>query len=72
MEIVTATQKKDPALRQAMTTSPGGDLTCAKHTVFSVKIVNSDSDPERLNRAEIRIGDSLDNNGNSNPRYFTE
>ncbi|XP_012777013.3 uncharacterized protein LOC105941118 [Maylandia zebra] len=38
------------------------------HKVFSVKIVNSDSDPERLNRAEIRIGDSLDNNGNSNPR----
>uniref|UniRef100_A0AAZ1XEV0 Fucolectin tachylectin-4 pentraxin-1 domain-containing protein n=2 Tax=Oreochromis aureus TaxID=47969 RepID=A0AAZ1XEV0_OREAU len=38
------------------------------HKVFSVKIVNSDSDPERLNGAEIHIGDSLDNNGNSNPR----
>ncbi|XP_003450306.1 fucolectin-4 [Oreochromis niloticus] len=41
---------------------------CKTHKVFSVKIVNSDSDPERLNGAEIRIGDSLDNNGNSNPR----
>ncbi|KAL3980271.1 insulin-like growth factor-binding protein 9 [Sarotherodon galilaeus] len=38
------------------------------HKVFSVKIVNSDSDPERLNGAEIRIGDSLDNDGNRNPR----
>ncbi|XP_028281935.1 fucolectin-3 [Parambassis ranga] len=37
------------------------------HKVFSVKIVYPDSDPDRLNGAEIRIGDSLDNYGNSNP-----
>lgn len=36
--------------------------------VFSLKITNSDAYPERLNGAEIRIGDSLDNNGNDNPR----
>ncbi|KAF7650900.1 hypothetical protein LDENG_00119230 [Lucifuga dentata] len=28
--------------------------------------------PERLIEAEIRIGDSLDNNGNNNPRYFMD
>ncbi|KAG7999308.1 Fucolectin-4 [Nibea albiflora] len=38
------------------------------HKVFSVKITNSDTDPERLNGAEIRIGDSLGNNGNNNTR----
>ncbi|XP_071325144.1 uncharacterized protein [Trachinotus anak] len=38
------------------------------HKVFSVKIVNRDFFSERLNGAEIRIGDSLDNNGNNNPR----
>ncbi|XP_041649525.1 fucolectin-1-like [Cheilinus undulatus] len=40
------------------------------HKVFSVKITNrreAQSAP-RLNGAEIRIGDSLINNGNSNPR----
>uniref|UniRef100_A0A3B5QXB1 Si:ch211-215k15.4 n=1 Tax=Xiphophorus maculatus TaxID=8083 RepID=A0A3B5QXB1_XIPMA len=36
--------------------------------VFSVKVVNRDSHQERLNGAEIRIGDSLENNGNNNPR----
>ncbi|XP_027868790.1 fucolectin-3-like [Xiphophorus couchianus] len=36
--------------------------------VFSVKVVNRDSLQERLNGAEIRIGDSLENNGNNNPR----
>lgn len=40
------------------------------HKVFSVKVLNViDSLPERLNGAEIRIGDSLENNGNYNPRY---
>ncbi|KAL6462442.1 hypothetical protein MHYP_G00288640 [Metynnis hypsauchen] len=40
-----------------------------KHKVFSVTIVNRvDTVPHRLNGAEIRIGDSLDNNGNNNPR----
>ncbi|XP_031135293.1 fucolectin-5-like isoform X1 [Sander lucioperca] len=39
------------------------------HRVFSVNITNTvDSIPQRLNGAEIRIGDSLDNKGNNNPR----
>uniref|UniRef100_A0A3P9BX22 Uncharacterized LOC105940419 n=1 Tax=Maylandia zebra TaxID=106582 RepID=A0A3P9BX22_9CICH len=39
------------------------------HKVFSVNVTNrGDGFPERLNGAEIRIGDSLDNNGNNNPR----
>ncbi|XP_047455193.1 fucolectin-5 [Mugil cephalus] len=38
------------------------------HKVFSVNITNQDSFSERLNDAEIRIGDSLDNNGNNNHR----
>ncbi|XP_040899833.1 uncharacterized protein si:ch211-215k15.4 [Toxotes jaculatrix] len=39
------------------------------HKVFSVNVTNTrDSVPERLNGAEIRIGDSLSNNGNNNPR----
>lgn len=38
------------------------------HKVFSVKITNIDADPERLDGAEIRIGDSLEDNGNDNPR----
>ncbi|XP_034553429.1 uncharacterized protein LOC117822690 [Notolabrus celidotus] len=40
------------------------------HKVFSVKIVNR-RDPRfspRLNGAELRIGDSIENNGNNNPR----
>ncbi|XP_051263502.1 fucolectin-7 isoform X1 [Dicentrarchus labrax] len=38
------------------------------HKVFSVKVTNRDEVEERINGAEIRIGDSLDNNGNNNPR----
>lgn len=38
------------------------------HKVFSVNITNRDENPERLDGAEIRIGDSLENNGNSNMR----
>ncbi|KAK1895842.1 Fucolectin-5 [Dissostichus eleginoides] len=39
------------------------------HKIFSVKVTNNiDNGPYRLNGAEIRIGDSLENNGNSNPR----
>ncbi|XP_063048541.1 uncharacterized protein LOC134442221 [Engraulis encrasicolus] len=39
------------------------------HKVFSVIITNTvDSVPSRLNGAEIRIGNSLDNNGINNPR----
>ncbi|KAL2084798.1 hypothetical protein ACEWY4_020316 [Coilia grayii] len=38
-----------------------------KHKVFSV-IITVDSAPSRLNGAEIRIGNSLDNNGINNPR----
>lgn len=38
------------------------------HKVFSVKITNREEDSDRLNGAEIRIGDSLDNFGNDNPR----
>ncbi|XP_034089821.1 fucolectin-5-like [Gymnodraco acuticeps] len=39
------------------------------HKVFSVKITNRDSYHERLDGAEIRIGDSLVNNGAENPRF---
>lgn len=40
-----------------------------RHKVFSVTIFNTaDNIPERLKEAEIRIGDSLDDNGNKNPR----
>lgn len=43
-----------------------------RHKVFSVVITNTlDNLPERLNGAEIRIGDNLDNNGNNNPRCAT-
>uniref|UniRef100_A0A3B5B1U4 Si:ch211-215k15.4 n=1 Tax=Stegastes partitus TaxID=144197 RepID=A0A3B5B1U4_9TELE len=38
------------------------------HKVFTVKVANRDSFSERLNGAEIRIGDSLQNNGNNNAR----
>uniref|UniRef100_A0A3Q2ZAN4 Si:ch211-215k15.4 n=1 Tax=Kryptolebias marmoratus TaxID=37003 RepID=A0A3Q2ZAN4_KRYMA len=38
------------------------------HKVFSINITNRVEAPERINGAEIRIGDSLDNNGNNNPR----
>ncbi|XP_071751632.2 uncharacterized protein LOC139908731 [Centroberyx gerrardi] len=38
------------------------------HKVFSVSVTNTDSSPQRLNGAEIRIGNSLENNGNNNPR----
>ncbi|XP_034001620.1 uncharacterized protein LOC117494769 [Trematomus bernacchii] len=38
------------------------------HKIFSVKVTNNLDDSTRLNGAEIRIGDSLENNGNSNPR----
>ncbi|XP_068586006.1 fucolectin-1-like [Cebidichthys violaceus] len=39
------------------------------HKVFSVSITNViDSLPQRLNGAQILIGDSLENNGNNNPR----
>ncbi|XP_041650221.1 uncharacterized protein LOC121514186 [Cheilinus undulatus] len=38
------------------------------HKVFSVNITNYSNYPMRINGAEIRIGESLDNNGNNNPR----
>ena len=38
------------------------------HKVFTVKVTNREEDPERLNGAEIRIGDSLENFGNNNSR----
>ncbi|KAL3064825.1 hypothetical protein OYC64_000954 [Pagothenia borchgrevinki] len=39
------------------------------HKIFSVKITNNlDQNPALINGAEIRIGDSLENNGNNNPR----
>ncbi|XP_075937416.1 uncharacterized protein LOC142938089 [Anarhichas minor] len=38
------------------------------HKVFSVKITNRQEHSDRLNGAEIHIGDSLDNFGNKNPR----
>ncbi|XP_051791522.1 uncharacterized protein si:ch211-215k15.4 [Erpetoichthys calabaricus] len=43
-----------------------------KHKVHQVVIANrGDCCPERINGAEIRIGDSLQNEGNSNPRCAT-
>ncbi|KAG7999309.1 Fucolectin [Nibea albiflora] len=38
------------------------------HKVFSVRVTNIVEASSRLNGAEIRIGDSLENNGNNNPR----
>ncbi|XP_062279276.1 fucolectin-4-like [Scomber scombrus] len=38
------------------------------YKVFSIKITNRDVEPERLDGAEIRIGDSLASNGNNNTR----
>ncbi|XP_028985089.2 uncharacterized protein LOC114843053 [Betta splendens] len=38
------------------------------HKVFSINITNSDDNPESLNGAEIRVGDSLDDDGNNNPK----
>ncbi|XP_063049249.1 fucolectin-6-like [Engraulis encrasicolus] len=38
------------------------------YKVFSVIITNTVDSPSRLNGAEIRIGNSLDNNGINNPR----
>ncbi|XP_074509083.1 uncharacterized protein LOC141778614 [Sebastes fasciatus] len=38
------------------------------HKVFSVNITNYSNEPFRINGAEILIGDSLENNGNNNPR----
>nr|AGT40149.1 fucose-binding lectin [Trachidermus fasciatus] len=38
------------------------------HRVFSVKITNRDEDSDRLNGAEIRIGDSIASYGNNNTR----
>nr|XP_033958152.1 fucolectin-1-like [Pseudochaenichthys georgianus] len=39
------------------------------HKVFSVKITNRKLYHERLDGAEIHIGDSLGNNGADNPRF---
>ncbi|XP_034001616.1 fucolectin-4-like [Trematomus bernacchii] len=39
------------------------------HKVFSVKITNRNEAPQLLDGAEIRIGDSLVNNGADNPRF---
>ncbi|XP_076846232.1 uncharacterized protein LOC143491266 isoform X1 [Brachyhypopomus gauderio] len=39
-----------------------------QHKVFSIHVTNRQELPERLKGAEIRIGDSLNNNGNNNPR----
>uniref|UniRef100_A0A3B5R7L0 Si:ch211-215k15.4 n=1 Tax=Xiphophorus maculatus TaxID=8083 RepID=A0A3B5R7L0_XIPMA len=38
------------------------------YKVFNINITNRVEFPTRINEAEIRIGDSLDNNGNNNPR----
>lgn len=49
--------------------SPWWRLDLGKtHKVFSVKITNRDDSSERLDGAEILIGDSLSNNGNNNTR----
>ncbi|XP_034001801.1 fucolectin-7-like [Trematomus bernacchii] len=50
--------------------NPWWRLTLSKtHKVFSVKITNQKEVPQLLNGAEIRIGDSLVNNGAYNPRF---
>ncbi|XP_034094030.1 uncharacterized protein LOC117560974 [Gymnodraco acuticeps] len=50
--------------------NPWWRLTLPKtHKVFSVKITNRYQVHERLDGAEIRIGDSLVNNGAENPRF---
>ncbi|XP_034001582.1 fucolectin-4-like [Trematomus bernacchii] len=50
--------------------NPWWRLTLLKtHKVFSVKITNRNEFHERLDGAEIRIGDSLVNNGAHNPRF---
>ncbi|KAI4810556.1 hypothetical protein KUCAC02_013496 [Chaenocephalus aceratus] len=50
--------------------NPWWRLTLPKtHKVFSVKITNRYKFHERLDGAEIRIGDSLVNNGADNPRF---
>lgn len=42
------------------------------YRVSSVVITNRGDDlSERINEAEIHIGNSLENNGNDNPRYVT-
>uniref|UniRef100_A0A8C6WQQ4 Si:ch211-215k15.4 n=1 Tax=Neogobius melanostomus TaxID=47308 RepID=A0A8C6WQQ4_9GOBI len=38
------------------------------HKIFTVYVTNTRENPDRLNGAEIRIGDSLLNHGNNNPR----
>ncbi|XP_027141984.1 fucolectin-7 [Larimichthys crocea] len=49
--------------------SPWWRLDLGKtHKVFSVMVTNIIEASTRLNGAEIRIGDSLENNGNNNPR----
>ncbi|MBN3294220.1 FUCL4 protein, partial [Polypterus senegalus] len=43
-----------------------------KHKIYQVVITNrGDCCPEKINGAEIRIGDSLENEGNSNPSCAT-
>ena len=39
------------------------------YKIFSIKITNRKQVPTRLNGAEIRIGDSRNNNDDSNARY---
>ncbi|XP_059195109.1 fucolectin-4-like [Centropristis striata] len=52
-----------------ITMTPWWRLDLGKtHKVFSVNVTNYKDEPFRLNGAEIRIGDSLENNGNNNPR----
>uniref|UniRef100_A0A672HXQ5 Fucolectin tachylectin-4 pentraxin-1 domain-containing protein n=1 Tax=Salarias fasciatus TaxID=181472 RepID=A0A672HXQ5_SALFA len=38
------------------------------HKIFTVKVVNQESNPQQLDGAGIYIGDSLENGGNRNPR----
>ncbi|KAM4601252.1 uncharacterized protein ACJ7VT_021044 isoform 1-T1 [Polymixia lowei] len=38
------------------------------HKIFTINITNRKGQSQRLNGAEIRIGNSLEDNGNSNPR----
>lgn len=40
-----------------------------EYIITSVTITNRGEYHTRINGAEIRVGNSLENNGNSNPRY---
>ena len=64
-----STWEKASCSHTAQEANPWWRLDLIKtHKVFSVKITNQDVNEQLINGAEIRVGDSLNNNGNNNPR----